>query len=366
LGHGLKIGDLTSLEAKAYDGEKLLSAIRLKSESFTRPELADLTVLGGSFRSKLETDDYWNLEAFDGTRPTAVVVDYRTQDGKTYRIGVRDVNWADEGYRTVINRNQNAAYKTIQEAIVAATPGDNTIEVYPGQYGTAPIEIVQKDGVNIALVAKGNVVLKNQIKIDGDGRAHGTETLTIKGFTFDFSDSGSVSVISAQHGELGSLKYNYAHHLTIEDVQFIGNPSAEVVAIKTTTGSTFGLAIRNCQGIHLHSLGQLSVAEGFTVENCTVVDGESGINYYGDGDAVITNFTADVKNYGVRAGQSTGSVNANATLTISSSRITAKFPIWLRGDAPHLVDISDGNTLMFPEGGKKIQNDAGDGVTIIE
>lgn len=364
LGNELKIGDLTSLTARAYDGERLLSTISLKDESFEK--FAGRTTLGGSFRNNPTADpieEYWNLQAFDGTMPTDIVMEFMTKDGKFYRIGIRNVHWLDEGYTPVVNRSRNAAYKSIQEAIDAAAVGDNIIEIYPGDYGTNPIAIVQKEGVNITLKAVGRVVLKNPIKIDGDGRANGTESLTIKGFTFDFSESPTADIISAVKGELGSPKNNYAHNLLIEDVEFIGNPNADIVAVRTMTGAAFGLVIRNCQGRYLHSLGQLHVARGLIVENCTVTGGEGGINYYGDGVAEITHLTVVGTSYGVRAGQSSGSVNTNGTLKISSSNLTATYPVWLRVNAPAVVEITNTELTML-EGGEEIRNDAGDAVTI--
>ena len=358
LANGFTVGDLESLEARAYDGDRLLSAISLKEERFA--DYASLAKLGGSFRSnpELSPSSSWNLEAFDGTMPTEIVVEYRTKDGKTYRFGARDAVWKDEGYRRIVNIELKTGYNTIQEAVDAAVPGNNTIEVYPGgDYGTGSIAIVQREGVNIELAAKGDVTLKNRILIDGDGRSNGTETLTIRGFTFDFSDSESTVIISAKKGELGSTKNNYAHNITIEDVRFIGNPSADVAAIGTTTGATFGLTIRNCEGIYLHSLGQLHVARGFTVENCTVTAREGGISFYGNGDAVITNLTVQGTSYGVRAGQSSGTVNANGTLTITSSHMSATYPVWLRANAPHSVTIV-GSELSPLAGGTEIRIDA--------
>ena len=364
-GHELTVGDLTSLEAKAYAGETLLSTISLKADKFA--EYAGNTKLGGSFRSNPgdSSSDPWNLQAFDGTMPTVIVIEYATKDGKSYRIGVRNVNWLDEGYTPILLRSGSITYyyKSIQQAIDAATIGDNIIEVHPGNHGTNPIAIVQKAGVNITLKAVGNVVLKNPIKIDGDGRSNGDESLTIKGFTFDFSESGTADIISAVKGELGSTKNNYAHNITIEDVKFIGNPNAGIVAVRTMTGATFGLTIRNCEGTQLHSLGQIHVARGLIVENCQVTGAEGGINYYGDGEAVISHFKVQAADYGVRAGQSSGTVNQNAVLKISSSQFTATYPLWLRANAPHEVHLAN-NEFTALEGGEEIRNDAGDGVTI--
>jgi len=97
LGNEFKIGELTSLVAKAYDGENLLSTISLKDDKFT--DYADLTSLGGSFRSNPEASpsSSWNLEAFDGTMPTEIVVEY-VKGSKTYTFGIQEIVWINEGY----------------------------------------------------------------------------------------------------------------------------------------------------------------------------------------------------------------------------------------------------------------------------
>ena|GEM_PF-6916910 len=79
--------------------------------------------------------------------------------------------------------------------------------------------------------------------------------------------------------------------------------------------------------------------------------------------AFIRNFTVIGTNYGVRAGQSSGVDNGNATLTIESGSLTALFPVWLRGDAPRLATLAD-TELTALEGGEAIRNDAGAEVII--
>ncbi|MGI6734301.1 MAG: Ig-like domain-containing protein [Anaerovoracaceae bacterium] len=140
---------------------------------------------------------------------------------------------------TVYNKGLETYYMTIQEAIDAAVVGENIIEVYPRDYGTDSIKIIQEEGVNITLEAVGEVELKNQIRIDGDGRSKGEESLTIKGFTFDFTDAtdatGVVDIISTTNDDILTGKsYNYSHNVTIEDCTFIGNKdnNKTVVAVR--------------------------------------------------------------------------------------------------------------------------------------
>ena len=154
---------------------------------------------------------------------------------------------------------ETSYYSSIQAAIDDATVGNNTIKVLPGDHGTGPIQIIQKEDVNITLEAvdEAEVVLKNQIQIDGAARADGQESLTIKGFTFDFSGAENNIIVTSKLDE-SSTNLIYAHNVTIEDCKFIGNPAADVVAVAAgSPGGHRNFVIRNCTGENIHSLGQL-------------------------------------------------------------------------------------------------------------
>ena len=175
--------------------------------------------------------------------------------------------------------------------------------VNPGEYGEECINIIQKEGVNIFLQAIGEVVLKNQIRIDGGGRYEDAEdTLTIRGFTFDFSDAAGDIITT----DLIESTYRvYAHNVSFEDCTFIGNKDNNtVVAVRAAAqGGHKNFAFKNCTGIDLHSLGQLTSVTGVTVEDCTVENaGEGGLNLPSSKDIKITNLTVDGTLYGVRTG----------------------------------------------------------------
>ncbi|HRC80854.1 MAG TPA: Ig-like domain-containing protein [Sedimentibacter sp.] len=184
LGSGFKIGDLKSLVAKAYAGDTLLSTISLKTEKFT--EYANRTSLGGSFRSNPEASpsSSWNLEAFDGTMPTEIVVEY-VQDGKTYSFGIKDIEWINEGFKPVSNSTKGLGYNTIQEAINAAEERD-TILIAAGTYEVQQIKIsksltliglgdqsiIQATTKNAVLTLGTNDIIIKDLKLVG---AEGTE-----------------------------------------------------------------------------------------------------------------------------------------------------------------------------------------------
>ena len=361
--HGYTIGSLSELKLTAYlEGSRLASA-SLKKEKFQ--EYAGKVSLGGSFRSS-DSSTSWDVEnfAFDGRLPDLLEIEY-TIKGNRFLLRLHDPYWINHGYLPVARMKYEhdgileiEAFSSIQDALDISEPGDYRILVDSWNYGDGEIWIRQKEGVNLTLQGlRRDVVLKNPIRIDGAGRWSESEMLTIRNFTFDFSGAGkSGTIISATDKDVVGPTNNYAHNLTIEDVDFIGTREGgiEIVAVKTTLGTTFGLTIRGCTGTGLHSLGQLHVARGFTVENCKVENSESGISYYGTGPAVIRDLTVDGENYGVRAGQGSGTPRETDTLTIENSDLKARYPIYLRGDAPMTVYLKGNTTLNALDGGEEI------------
>jgi hypothetical protein len=293
----------------------------------------------------------------------------KSVNGKTNEVDMLSVISEDNNDATVklawiktVGEDAYADYANIQAAIDAATTGDNIIAVYPGNYETDPIKIIQREGVNITLEAVGEVVLKNQIQIDGNGRSNGAESLTINGFTFDFSDK-SGDIITTVKGD--DQNYGYTHNVSIEDCIFIGNTQSSVVAVRASAlGGHYNFRLKGCTGTNLHSLAQLTSVTGVKVQDCNVIDAiEGGLNLQNSTNIVIDNLTVDGTEYGVRAGQGSGTVNTGNTMTISDSNLNAQYPIWLRGDAPGTVTIT--NSVLEPtEDGQMIRDNANGKVNI--
>jgi parallel beta-helix repeat protein len=266
---------------------------------------------------------------------------------------------------TVYNKGLETYYMTIQEAIDAAVVGENIIEVYPRDYGTDSIEIIQREGVNITLEAVGEVELKNQIKIDGGGRYEAEDTLTIRGFTFDFSDTEGDIITTAN---IESQDRVYAHNVTFEDCTFIGNKdnNKTVVAVRAAAkGGHTNFAFKNCRGLDLHSMGQLTSVTGVTVEDCTVENAsEGGFNLPNCDDITIKNSTVYGTLYGVRTGPGGEAPNKEGQMTVSDSYLEAEYPIWLRKGSPEKVEISDTELEVVGDDGQQVKNEAGSTVTI--
>ncbi|NMA66155.1 MAG: hypothetical protein GX957_07950, partial [Clostridiaceae bacterium] len=265
----------------------------------------------------------------------------------------------------VYNESQNTYHMTIQDAIDAVkdletpnSPTNFTISVMPGTYNE-DIEIIQQENKNIILQAynDGNkyadVTLTGTIKINGNLRSDGNETITIRGFVFDHSNKNEgVNIIG--YSNLGYGHDNtYPHNITIEDCDFIGNEAKTTVAVSVKQGKSY--IIRNYKGDSLHSLGQFYSTNNITIENCSISGGKSGFNFNQstvETDIYITNLVFNGNGYGVRIGTGNSSP-APTKITIENSSIVSSAiceeenlndpdtAIVLRGGAPKTIVISN-------------------------
>ncbi|MBO4820272.1 MAG: hypothetical protein J5548_02250, partial [Prevotella sp.] len=134
-------------------------------------------------------------------------------------------------------------YPTLQSALDAAheMTGDVTITLLDDISGYSIAH--QKEGVNVTIDGD-NKTVNGQIIIDGDGRASGTETLTIQnvkfeGNTTDFLSGTDAFILIPSTKDTGKPyttgKYNYAHNITVKDCSFTStssnDPEYDVVGI---------------------------------------------------------------------------------------------------------------------------------------
>ena len=248
-----------------------------------------------------------------------------------------------EGYFTVgdphyVAQIGETGYVTLQAAADAAheMTGDVTITLLDDIAEYAVVH--QKAGLNLTIDGADKNVA-GQIFIDGNGRAGGTETLTIKNISFEGNTSNFYSGTDAfilvpstkDTGKPWSTgAYNYAHNITVTDCSFKSTSTSseyDVVCIKATSGAgAYNVVINNCtaSGTKMHSLAQLTGTTGGTVTNCTVTGSESFVNVSGGtGDFTVSGntFTSDEnasEGYGIREnGTST------AVITLTDNNFTA-------------------------------------------
>jgi hypothetical protein len=213
-----------------------------------------------------------------------------------------------------VGDNELFSFDTVQEAVYAVhstnvtSETTFTIEIAEGEYSDGPIQIKQHENKNIILQpAEGADVTFTDsayIQIDGMGRYYGTESLTIKGITFDFHGATqNLSCIAAYQLEPGH--HIYVHNVVVEDCQFIGTGTSQtqVVAVSTpASGGHAAIKLIDCVAENTYALFS-GYTTDLTVEECYVVTtAGSGINEQGGGNLTVRDSYFDVTKYGIRSG----------------------------------------------------------------
>ena len=275
-------------------------------------------VHGGYFSTELPREI---CEAGKRTVPSTTVEGY-------YELGnVEYVAQIDETHK----------YETLQAALDAAheMTGDVTVTLLTNIAEYAIVH--QKAGLNLTIDGAEKTIA-GQIFIDGNGRASGTETLTIKNVKFEGNTSNFYSgtdafilVPSTKETDKPwtTGAYNYAHNITVTDCSFTSTSTSDeydVVCFKATSGAgAYNVAINNCtaSGTKLHSLAQLTGTTGGAVTNCTVTGSESFVNVNGGGG----NFTISGNSFTSAEGADGYGIRENgassAVITLSDNTFTA-------------------------------------------
>ena len=181
------------------------------------------------------------------------------------------------------------------------------------------VTILQKEGVNLEIDGAG-YNFDGVITVNGDARAAGRETLTLK--NINFVTEGRDFTFITSPSKIGS-KYNYSHNVTIEACTFTGN---QTVGSASFTG-TYNFVMKNCTATNMHSILQLqSVDNKALVENVTVNNCKNGISFGNTAFPTLKNSTITATEYGVRADGDASRGN----LVIENTAITAAKPVIVR------------------------------------
>ncbi len=246
-------------------------------------------------------------------------------------------------------------YKSLQKALDAAheMTGDVTITLLDDISDYSIVH--QKAGLNVTIDGADKKVTGN-IVIDGDGRASGTETLTIQNIKFEGDGtnfcSGTSSFVEVPSCKTEGTpyytnKYNYAHNITIDNCSFTSTTSGlTMAAVRATSGAgLYNITISNSTGSNLHSLAQLVGTTGGTITSNTVSSSESFVNVNGGGGEFTISgntFTSaeGADGYGIREnGTST------AVITLTDNAFTAASAVVLgkgNNDAKGTINVVSG------------------------
>lgn len=174
----------------------------------------------------------YTVNGFTNTTATAVpgyenLVNNKKEVANTNTtLNVNGVQVLNESGCGPVAKIGDTYYTTLQAALDDAhtnMTADKTIELIADINGYSIVH--QKAGLNLTIEGNGHTVA-GQIIVDGDGRASGTETLTIQNVAFNDDGShfysgldGFIMVPSTKTTGTPyyTNKYNYAHNITVND-----------------------------------------------------------------------------------------------------------------------------------------------------
>lgn len=217
-------------------------------------------------------------------------------------------------------------YTSLQDAIDACVVGDNTIELLLPCAETATIK--QQADINIVIDGKGKPY-SGTIKVDGNNRLDGAETLTIKNINFETSVETYSYFINAEKN--AKDRNSEPHNLTVDSCTFKGTNWQYAIATRTPNN----LVVKNCSAESVYYfIYNPQGGEKITVEDCTVTKSTYGIGSQKCKETYIKNFVYTGKAMGIY-----GRANINgSTLTMENIDVTTNlegFPaiaLWKNDD----------------------------------
>ena len=193
---------------------------------------------------------------------------------------------------------------------------------YLGADIAGDVTILQQEGVNIVIDGATHK-WDGTVTINGNARANGAETLTLKNINF-VANSGK-TFIDAPTKVNG--KYNYSHNVTVDNCTFSSAAyNEEIVGIKLLT--TYNAVVKNCTATNIHTLAQFQSTDNATViENVKVVNCKNGISLGNMASATINGAEISAKGYGVRLD---GEKTREVAVTIQNATIESYIPVNIR------------------------------------
>ena len=247
----------------------------------------------------------------------------------------------------------STTYTTLQEAIHAAqgmTDEVVTIKILSDNAET--VHVLQKEGPNLVIdgakTANEKYKMTGQIKIFGNSRHTGAETLTIQNIAFEKASGDAIwgdgvdKKVAEGCAACNGKDMDYPHNVTIQNCTFTGD---SIVGVRIRQG--YNISIKDCEMNGGHSLFQCNNCTGATIEK-TKVSGasEGGINLQNSTNVTVSGCTLEGGLYGVRGGAEGG---ADGDVTIKGTSIKAKYPIIMRYQTQkdkYTLDIKvEGNAL---------------------
>ncbi len=237
-----------------------------------------------------------------------------------------------------------AEFEAALAAAASTNLGDVTITIPANTTIKGNFVVEQVQGTNVTIKGDGKTsTINGQLKIDGNSRSTGAETLTIEGLIFDATGITPAYFIG-QDSRDGAVRY--PHNVTIKNCVF-KDTDQSTVAVTIKQG--FNNSIIDCEADGVHSLYQGGGGGGFVViSGCDVTNSDEGINLGTIKRVVIEDCSISVNGYAIRADMN---MSGNNTLEIMNNKIDAEEPVVLRKEIPanstFTLDVND-NTFYMP------------------
>lgn len=244
------------------------------------------------------------------------------------------------GKNATITVNGGVAVFTADQLQAELNAAEDGAVIVLGCDITGDVTATQKADVDVVIDGIGNK-FEGSITINGDARAQGAETLTIK--NINFVSSEKVDFISAPSKIEG--RYNYSHNITVDNCTFTATTyNEDIVGVKVN--SSYNLTVVNCKATNMHSLMQAeSCKTTVIVDKCVVENCKSGVSFNNTQNAVIKNSTISAvgtDGYGVRV----KAENDGYGLTVENCAISAWTPVLVRNATKtYSVAMNGTNTL---------------------
>ena len=282
----------------------------------------------GSEKSLTDVEFIWKGKDGETNDPTTTFLNIPVQ--RNYRTNIIGKLLTSPANFTIVVDAEFDGEKVVHEifsaqdlqGVLNGNLAAGTHTFYLGADIAGDVTILQQEGVNIVIDGSTHK-WDGTVTINGNARANGAETLTLKNINFEASTGKTF--IDAPTKVNG--KYNYSHNVTVDNCTFSSAAyNEDIVGIKLLT--TYNAVVKNCTATNIHTLAQFQSTDNATViENVKVVNCKNGISLGNMASATITNAEISTKGYGVRLD---GEKTREVAVTIENAKIEAFIPVNVR------------------------------------
>ena len=237
-------------------------------------------------------------------------------------------------------------YSTLQEAVDEATKTSGTHTITLLGNTDEDVIVSQTEGVNI-IIDGAEKEYSGQIKVYGNSRHTGKETLEIKNFKFVTEKSSHDFIWSADatgNKDAAGRIVRYAHNVTVQNCTFTGTSAGnDVVGMRFR--QAYNISVKDCTATGIHSLIWGTGVEKMEFDTVKVENCKNGISTGTTDNVSVKNSSikaTDEDGYGIRAD------GGDYNVTIENCNVEAFVPVLVRNvtSAGHELEVKGNNEFI--------------------